>query len=147
MPRLLEVALYEFALSTAMLFTVVTAVRWMAGPGTPFAALFPTPTGQLVAMGLLVGVIVALVLGPSMRRETAGHLNPAVSIGLWLLRVVPARVVAPFVVAQLAGSVAGVGLARLVWGRRPPGSGTPRYGRAPTGAPGRCSPRRPRPWP
>ncbi|MFD5066068.1 aquaporin [Streptomyces sp. NPDC058394] len=116
MPRLLEVALYEFALSTAMLFTVVTAVRWMAGPGTPFAALFPTPTTQLVAMGLLVGVIVALVLGPSMRRETAGHLNPAVSIGLWLLRVLPARVVAPFVVAQLAGSVAGVALARLVWG-------------------------------
>ncbi|MBT2365996.1 aquaporin [Streptomyces sp. ISL-10] len=95
---------------------MVTAVRWMAGPGTPLADLFPTLTSQLVAMGLLVGVIVVIVLGPSMRRETAGHLNPAVSIGLWLLRVFPVQAVLPFVVAQLAGSVAGVGLARLVWG-------------------------------
>ncbi|MEV4333330.1 aquaporin [Streptomyces sp. NPDC049597] len=115
-PRVLETALYEFALSTGMLFTVVTAVRWMAGPGTPLADLFPTLTSQLVAMGLLVGVIVVLVLGPSMRRETAGHLNPAVTIGLWLLRVFPVQAVLPFVVAQLAGSVAGVGLARLAWG-------------------------------
>lgn len=107
---------YEFALTTATLFTVVSAVRWMAGPGSPFSDLLPTLRGQLIAMGLLVGAIVTAVLGPSMRRGTAGHLNPAVSIGLWLLRVFPGNAVVPFVVAQLAGSLCGVALARLVWG-------------------------------
>ncbi len=107
---------YEFALTTGMLFTVVTAVRWMAAPDSPFSGLLPTLHSQLVAMGLLVGAIVTAVLGPSMRRETAGHLNPAVSIGLWLLRVFPGKAVLPFVVAQLAGSLCGVALARLVWG-------------------------------
>ncbi|MFD5510689.1 MIP/aquaporin family protein [Streptomyces sp. NPDC059761] len=116
LPPLLVTAGYEFALTTGMLFTVVTAARWMAGPGSPFSGLLPTPRGQLVVMGLLVGAVVTAVLGPSMRRETAGHLNPAVSIGLWLLRVFPGRAVLPFVVAQLAGSVCGVALARLVWG-------------------------------
>ncbi|MFI8498482.1 aquaporin [Streptomyces sp. NPDC085524] len=116
LPPLLVTAGYEFALTTGMLFTVVTAVRWMAGPGSPFSDLLPTLRSQLVVMGLLVGAIVTAVLGPSMRRETAGHLNPAVSIGLWLLRVFPGKAVPPFVVAQLAGSVCGVALARLVWG-------------------------------
>ncbi|MEU9377894.1 aquaporin [Streptomyces sp. NPDC048255] len=116
LPPLLVTAGYEFALTTGMLFTVVTAVRWMAGPGSPLSDLLPTLRGQLVAMGLLVGAIVTAVLGPSMRRETAGHLNPAVSIGLWLLRVFPGKAVVPFVVAQLAGSLCGVALARLVWG-------------------------------
>ncbi|AUG81255.1 hypothetical protein CFP65_6608 [Kitasatospora sp. MMS16-BH015] len=110
------IAGYEFALTAGMLFTVVTAVRWMAGPGTPLAALLPDLRSQLVVMGLLVGGIVTAVLGPSMRRETAGHLNPAVSIGLWLLRVFPGKAVLPFVVAQLTGSLCGVALARLVWG-------------------------------
>ncbi len=109
-------AVYEFALTTGMLFTVVTAARWMAGPGSPLSGLVPGPRGQLVVMGLLVGSVVTAVLGPSMRRETAGHLNPAVSIGLWLLRVFPGKAVLPFVVAQLAGSLCGVALARLVWG-------------------------------
>ncbi|MFI8263229.1 MIP/aquaporin family protein [Streptomyces sp. NPDC085665] len=115
-PSLLVTAVYEFALTTGMLFTVVTAARWMAGPGSPLSGLVPGPRGQLVVMGLLVGSVVTAVLGPSMRRETAGHLNPAVSIGLWLLRVFPGKAVLPFVVAQLAGSLCGVALARLVWG-------------------------------
>ncbi|MEU2393413.1 aquaporin [Streptomyces sp. NPDC007369] len=110
------VAVYEFALTTGMLFTVVTTARWMAGPGTPLADLLPTLTSRLVVMGLLVGAIVTAVLGPSMRHETAGHLNPAVSIGLWMLRVFPGKAVLPFVGAQLAGSVAGAALADLVWG-------------------------------
>ncbi|MYT23356.1 hypothetical protein GTW69_24235, partial [Streptomyces sp. SID7760] len=86
-PSLLVTAALEFALTTAMLFTVVTAARWMAGPGSPFPVLPASPRARLVVMGLLVGAIVTAVLGPSMRRQTAGHLNPAVSIGLWLLRV------------------------------------------------------------
>ncbi|MFD7631038.1 aquaporin [Streptomyces sp. NPDC059851] len=115
-PPLALVAAYEFALTTGMLFVVVTTARWMAGPGSPFTALLPTLTSQLLVMGLLVGAIVTAVLGPSMRHETAGHLNPAVTIGLWMLRVFPGQAVLPFVVAQLAGSVAGVALADLAWG-------------------------------
>ncbi|NXY94029.1 YbdK family carboxylate-amine ligase [Streptomyces sp. BR123] len=110
------VVVHEFTLTTGMLFIVVTAARWMAGPGTPLTGLLPTLTSRLLVMGLLVGVIVTAVLGPSMRHETAGHLNPAVSIGLWMLHVFPGKAVLPFVVAQLAGSVAGVALADLVWG-------------------------------
>jgi glycerol uptake facilitator protein/aquaporin Z len=44
-------------------------------------------------------------------------MNPAVTVGLWLMDVFPGRCVSPYVLAQLAGSVAGTGLARVLWGR------------------------------
>ena len=44
-------------------------------------------------------------------------MNPAVTVALWLMDAFPRRSVPPYVLAQLAGSVAGTGLARLAWGR------------------------------
>jgi glycerol uptake facilitator-like aquaporin len=43
-------------------------------------------------------------------------MNPAVTVGLWLMDAFPGRSVLPYVLAQLGGSVAGTGLARLLWG-------------------------------
>jgi glycerol uptake facilitator-like aquaporin len=107
---------YEFVLTTGMLFVVVTATRWMFLPDSPLASVLSTLESRLAAMALMVGAIITTVLGPAMRQGTAGHLNPAVTLALWLFRVFPGRAVAPFVAAQLTGSVAGVALTRLVWG-------------------------------
>ncbi|MGR8009908.1 aquaporin [Streptomyces hypolithicus] len=112
----LRTAGYEFLLTTGFLFTVVTTVRWLFAADSPVAPLLPGPRTELVATGLVFGAIVAAVMGPSMRHNTAGHLSPAVTVGLWLLRVFPGRAVAPFVVAQLAGSATGAALGRLAWG-------------------------------
>ena len=43
-------------------------------------------------------------------------MNPAVTVALWLMDGFPGRSVPPYVLAQLAGSAAGTGLGRLVWG-------------------------------
>ena len=64
-------------------------------------------------------VLLVLIRSPWGRRSGA-HLNPAVSIGLWLMGAFPGRWVAPYAAAQLAGSLAGAGLARLVWGQAVP---------------------------
>ncbi len=116
LPTLATTVGYEFLLTAGMLFAVVSAVRWTAAPDSPLAALLPTPQSRSVVTGLLVGAVVAAVLLPAAQRRTAGHLNPAVSIGLWLLRLFPGRAVLPFVTAQLAGSVTGTAVARFVWG-------------------------------
>ncbi|MEU1075889.1 MULTISPECIES: aquaporin [unclassified Streptomyces] len=107
-------AAVECALTAAMMFVVVTAVRWLLDPGSPL--FIADPRLALGVVGALVAVLLAgLILSPAGRRSGA-HLNPAVSLTLWLMRVFPGRAVFPYAVGQLAGGLAGTALARLVWG-------------------------------
>ncbi|MFG2480911.1 MIP/aquaporin family protein [Streptomyces fagopyri] len=105
----------EFVLATVLLFLAVTAVRWLRDPGS---ALCVADLGAAITViGAFSGtVLTVLVLTPPGRRS-GGHMNPAVTVSLWLMGAFPGRSVLPYVLAQLAGSAAGTGLARLVWGR------------------------------
>lgn len=105
----------EFLLTTILLFLAVTVVRWMRDPDS---ALYIADLGPALAViGAVSGAILTgLILSPPGRRS-GGHVNPAVTVALWLMGAFPGRRVLPYAVAQLAGSAAGTGLARLVWGR------------------------------
>jgi glycerol uptake facilitator-like aquaporin len=104
----------EFALTTVLLFIAVTIVRWLRDPASPL--YIADLNVALAVIGVLSGAILTgLILAPAGRRS-GGHMNPAVTVGLWLMDAFPGRSVPPYVLAQLAGSVAGTGLARLLWG-------------------------------
>jgi glycerol uptake facilitator-like aquaporin len=113
-PLPLSYAGYEFLLTTSLLFSVVTAVRWLRDPasGAYISAVRPA---LAVLAGLTAVLLVALILSP-LGRRSGGHMNPAVTIAVWLMDVFPGASVVPYVAAQLAGSAAGVALGRLVWG-------------------------------
>ncbi len=70
------------------------------------AAAFPDLgigfTGVSLAFGLTV-LTMAYAVGPI----SGGHFNPAVSFGLWAAGRFPANQLAPYIVAQVAGAVAG----------------------------------------
>ncbi|MEV0717453.1 aquaporin [Asanoa sp. NPDC050611] len=103
----------EFALTTVVLFVAVTVVRWVRDDGSP---LFIADLGAALAViGAISGsLLTGLILSP-LGRRSGGHLNPAVTIAVWAMGMFPGRAVVPYAVAQLAGSVAGTGLAWLVW--------------------------------
>ncbi|WP_329403483.1 MIP/aquaporin family protein [Streptomyces melanogenes] len=107
-------AAVECALTAVMMFLVVTMVRWLLDPASPlFIADLHLALG---VVGALVAVLLAgLILSPAGRGSGA-HLNPAVSVALWLMRAFPGRAVVPYAVGQLLGGLAGTALARLVWG-------------------------------
>ncbi|WP_161989314.1 aquaporin [Streptomyces sioyaensis] len=107
-------AAVEFTLTGAVLFVVVTAVRWTMA--SPFSRALPNVHLQLVVVAVLVGAALSLALSSRWGRLSGGHLNPAVTLALWLAGAFPGRNVLPYAVAQLGGSLAGTGLARLVWG-------------------------------
>jgi glycerol uptake facilitator-like aquaporin len=106
---------YEGALTTALLFCVASFVRWFIGPSA-VSRVAPSIHLELLFVGLAVAVLIpALILSP-LGRTSGGHMNPAISFGMWWLGVFPGRAVIPYTVAQLAGSLLGVLLARAVWG-------------------------------
>jgi glycerol uptake facilitator-like aquaporin len=112
---LLLAAADEFALATILLFLAVTVVRWLRDPGS--LLYVDDLRAALALIGAISGAtITALILSP-LGRRSGGHLNPAVTVSLWLMVDFPGRRVAAYVVAQLAGSVTGTALARLAWGR------------------------------
>ncbi|WTN78431.1 aquaporin [Streptomyces sp. NBC_00624] len=61
-------------------------------------------------------MLLALLIRSPPGRISGGHINPAISFAMWRFGVFPGTAVAPYVVAQLAGSALGVLAGRAVWG-------------------------------
>ncbi len=86
----------------------------MGGCGSAvLAAKFPEVGiglhGVALAFGLTV-LTMAYAIGPI----SGCHLNPAVSVGLWAGGRFPARQLAPYIVAQVAGGIAAGGVLYLI---------------------------------
>jgi glycerol uptake facilitator protein/aquaporin Z len=106
----------ELVLTTVLLFGVETAVRWVIGPSPVSEALGGIHL-ELVLVGAAVGLVIYALISSPLGRASGGHMNPAISVAMWRYGVFPARSLPPYIAAQLIGSVLGVGVGRLVWGR------------------------------
>ncbi|CAL9336720.1 aquaporin [Streptomyces sp. Tu 3180] len=104
----------ECALTTVLLFVVVSLVRWLALPGSPLA--IGDPHTLFAVAGTAVAALIAALMYSPPGRMSGGHLHPGVTVYLWASGLFPGRAVLPYATAQLAGSVAGTALAGLVWG-------------------------------
>jgi MIP family channel proteins len=104
----------EFALTTVLLFLAVTVVRWLRDPGS--VLYIADLNVALVVIGALSGAILTGLIFTPAGKRSGGHMNPAVTVALWSMGAFPGRRVVPYALAQLAGSAAGAGFARLVWG-------------------------------
>ncbi len=103
--------LAEGAGTAIVLFAVVTTKDLAVRAGPPFSDLRWSIAIIAVVAGLTVGIVAVSALG----RRSGAHLNPALTVGLWLQRTVSPADLAGYCAAQLAGGVGGVALAR-VWG-------------------------------
>jgi aquaporin Z len=77
------------------------------------AAAFPEVGIGFVGVSLAFGLTVltaAYALGPI----SGGHFNPAVSIGLWAGGRFPATQLLPYILAQVAGGIAGAAILYLI---------------------------------
>jgi aquaporin Z len=99
----------EFVGTALLLFLVVTTKYWVVriGPTTSF-------TFRVAAVGAVAGLVVAGVALSPLGRRSGAHLNPAVTVGFWVQKVVGRADLAGYCLAQMFGGVAGV--AARVWG-------------------------------
>ncbi|MGW5202175.1 MIP/aquaporin family protein [Streptomyces spiralis] len=104
----------EFVLTSVLLYCVVTAARWLASPDSPLAV---NSTRAATALGgVLIGIVLVVLITSPPGRCSGAHMNPAISVALWLMGAFPGRYVPAYAAAQLGGSVAGTALGRLCWG-------------------------------
>jgi len=101
---------------TAKLFAEFLGTFWLVlgGCGSAvLAAAFPGLGIGFLGVSLAFGLTVltgAYALGP----VSGGHFNPAVSVGLWAGGRFPASQLGPYIIAQVAGAIAGAAVLYLI---------------------------------
>ena len=73
------------------------------------AAAFPGVGIGLLGVALAFGLTV-LTMAYAVGRVSGGHFNPAVTLGLFAAKRVPASDLIPYILAQVFGAVAGAGI-------------------------------------
>jgi hypothetical protein len=82
-PSSLRGPVYEFARTTILLFAVVTVVRWLRDPGSGLFIAHLCPA--LAAIGAITAVLLVTLIRSPPARGSGGHMNPAVTVAVWLL--------------------------------------------------------------
>jgi aquaporin Z len=77
------------------------------------AAAYPQLGIGFAGVALAFGLTV-LTMAYAVGHISGCHLNPAVSLGLWVGGRFPAKDLAPYIVAQVAGAAAGAGVLYLI---------------------------------
>ena len=101
---------------TALLVLVgLSLVILMFGTGSPFVRMVPDEGVRRLITGFLFGSTGALIALSPVGRVSGAHINPVVTLAFWLMRKMPVRDAAGFVLAQLVGAILG-SVPLLVWG-------------------------------
>lgn len=85
------------------------------GAGSPVIAHLPAAGARRALTGFLFGSVGALIAISPVGKLSGAHINPAVTLGFWLVGRMKARVALGYVAAQLAGGILGA-LALRAWG-------------------------------
>jgi aquaporin Z len=105
----------EIAGTAALLIGGLSAVIFMFGNGSPIPAILPDEGLRRAITGFLFGSTGALVALSPVGKESGAHINPAVTLGFWLMGKLHSGIAIGYVLAQLAGACLGV-LPLLAWG-------------------------------
>ncbi len=97
-------------------FAEMLGTAWLVFGGcgaAVLAAKFPDVGIGLLGVSLAFGLTV-LTMAYTIGHISGCHLNPAVSVGLWMGRRFPASDLLPYIIAQVVGGIVGAGLLYVI---------------------------------
>lgn len=84
--------------------------------GTGAIVINETSHGVITHVGIALSFgLIVLAMIYTLGDISGAHINPAVTIGFWVARRLPAREVLPYVASQCAGALAASGIMRLLF--------------------------------
>lgn len=113
--RHLEEYASEFIGTVFMVFCVVGVVGLMFAPRSPIVTMVTPVRLRLFLTGLVLGGSGWLVAISPPGKLSGAHINPAISIGFWLLGKMHFRDLLGYIGAQMAGGVVGAWLGRAAF--------------------------------
>jgi aquaporin Z len=102
-------------IGTALLVLGGVSVVILFAEGSPVARWVPNGFPRMALTALLFGAIGSSIAVSWIGKESGAHINPAVTIGFWLMRKVDARAAVGYITAQVMGACLGA-LPLLAWG-------------------------------
>lgn len=105
MKSMAQQAIAEFVATLALVFIGAGSVVVLAFGG-------PNPL-TLLAIALAHGLVLAVMVS-SIGHISGGHVNPAVTVSVWVAGKIESVRAIVYIVAQVAGAAAGAGLLRLI---------------------------------
>jgi aquaporin Z len=106
----------EAAGTALFVLGALSVVALVLGEGSPVEGMLRSESARLLVTGLLVGGCVSLIVVSPLGRLSGAHLNPAVTLAFNVLGRVSGYDVVGYLLAQLAGALAGAIAFRLLWG-------------------------------
>lgn len=97
---------------TLIIFNALAWACWNFGVGSPIVQSVPDRSLRLVFQAICVAVGSAIVVYSPLGKRAGGHLNPAVTLGFWLLNKISTRDALIYILMQFLGAFIG---AQLVW--------------------------------
>ena len=104
-----EYLIEAWALGMFMLSAACVSVL-LDGPGSPGRILLPDPAIRRALAGLAMGVTAVLLIRSPWGRQSGAHMNPAVTLGFWMLGKVRTVDALGYAVGQFMGGLVGVPL-------------------------------------
>jgi aquaporin Z len=93
----------------------LSVVIVMFGDGSALVRLMPNELLRTVITAFLFGTIGGSIALSWVGKESGAHINPAVTLGFWMMRKLDLRAATGYIVAQLLGAALGA-LPLLAWG-------------------------------
>jgi aquaporin Z len=103
-------------IGTALLvFGGLSLVILMSGRGSPMTRMLPNDLLRTAITAFFFGTIGSAIALSWVGKESGAHINPAVTMGFWMMRKLDWRTAFGYVVAQLLGACVGA-FPLLEWG-------------------------------
>jgi len=104
----------ELAGTAMLVLGGLSVVIFMFGDGSPMPQSLPNEHVRMTVTAFLFGSIGSTIALSRIGKESGAHINPAVTLGFWLMRRLDVRAAFGYVIAQMLGAGLGA-LPLLAW--------------------------------